>query len=120
MRELFEETSIRVDVGELGEPIAVHRHRFGWNGLTLIQNETYCAVRATAATEISFAGMEQLEVETTDRADWWTPDAPDHDGTAGFPQLADFMRLAVQAVASRLRSAGRRAPPFTSFRGRRS
>lgn len=99
-RELFEETGIRVAPEDLGEPIAVHRHRFGWDGLTLMQKETYFAMAATAV-EISFAGMEQIEVETIDRADWWTPEDLDIDGTAGFPELTDFMRQAVRSVGGR-------------------
>lgn len=101
VRELFEETGMQADALALGEPFAAHRHQFGWGGMTLVQHETYFALPAST-TEVSFAGMEQIELDTTDGADWWTPDALDQDGSAGFPQLTDFMRMAIRATAARL------------------
>lgn len=99
-RELLEETGIVIAPAELGEPLAHHQHEFGWGGLVLVQDETYYAVRV-GDVQISFDGMEQIELDTTDRAEWWTPDELDADGTAGFHQLTAVMRSAVSGTAGR-------------------
>lgn len=93
-RELLEETGIVIEPAALGEPLAHHQHQFGWGGRVLIQDETYYAVRVDEGT-VNFDGMEQIELDTTDRADWWAPDDLDADGTAGFDQLTDVMRTAI-------------------------
>lgn len=97
-RELVEETGIVVDAADLGDAIAQHQHEFGWDGLTLIQDETYFAVRV-GNVEVSFDGMDQIERDTTDKAQWWTPDDLDAAGTAGFPQLSAIMRAAINLKA---------------------
>lgn len=101
VRELFEETGLRVDISALGDAIATHRNQFAWGGMTFSQHETYFAIGAPTGSELSFAGMEQIERRTTDGADWWSPTALDEDGSAAFPELTDFLRSAVRAVTGR-------------------
>ncbi len=93
-RELLEETGIVIEPAALGKPVAHHQHQFGWDGMVLVQDETYYAVRVGDVT-VNFEGMEQIELDTTDSADWWTPDDLDADGGAGFEQLTDVMRTAI-------------------------
>ncbi len=83
VRELFEETGMIIETQALGDPFAEHEHRFGWDGLVLVQHETYFAARSSGAA-ISFRGMEQIELDTIDRADWWTPEGLDADGPRAF------------------------------------
>jgi len=108
-RELWEETGIVLQPHQLGPPIAHHRHEFGWDGKILVQDETYFAV-SVGSVEVSFTGMEQIELDTIDRAAWWTPDDLDADGTAGFDQLTDVMRSAIELLGH--------SSPDVSFRHR--
>lgn len=85
-RELREETGMVVEPTDLGEPVATHQHKFGWDGWILEQSETYFALRATVF-EVSFAGLEPIEQDTIDQADWWQPGDLETAGTAGFTQL---------------------------------
>lgn len=71
VRELREEPGFVVDPA-LGQPVATHQHEFGWDGITLIQNET-CFAASVAEASVSFAGMESIELDTIDRAEWWFP-----------------------------------------------
>ena len=98
VRELLEETGIRVGKSDLHGPFASRQHQFDWGEWTLVQSETYFAVRVSSA-DLTFDGMEQLELETTDRADWWRPTDLEADGTAVTPWLTSLMREAITMVA---------------------
>lgn len=97
VREMAEETGVRLAASELRGPFATLDHRFGWGGRILLQRETYFAVASTPA-EISFDGMEQIELQTTDGADWWLPDDLDGAGAGGFSELPGLMRQAARLV----------------------
>lgn len=71
-REMREETGIIVDPDALGEPVFRENAEFDWGPWHLVQDQTYFAFRLDEA-DVTFAGLEAMEVDTIDGADWWTP-----------------------------------------------
>jgi 8-oxo-dGTP pyrophosphatase MutT (NUDIX family) len=96
-REMLEETGIVVTAEELGEPVAREDLAFDWGQWHLVNDQTFFAVRLDDV-EVHFGGLEPLEVDTIDRAGWWTPDALDAEGTAASETLTGIMRAAVTAA----------------------
>ena len=96
-REMFEETGIHVEPGSLGEPIGREDLEFDWGPWRLVQDQTWFAVRLDDA-EVHFRGLELMEIGTIDKAEWWTPEALEADGTAANAALYDLMRRAVAQV----------------------
>lgn len=99
LRELAEEVGIIAELSELTTPLATFDNTFSWDGRLVQQTETYFALRVRDVT-VSLAGLDAMEQATTDRADWWTADDLDDDGTAANDHLAAMIRTAVAAVAA--------------------
>lgn len=103
VREMFEETGIRVAAADLGDPVGREHVEFDFAVWRMVQDQTFFALRLDHA-EVSFAGLEPLERDCIDRAGWWTPDDLDADGPgsphspAANDQLTTIMRAAVRAV----------------------
>ncbi|MEV5003223.1 NUDIX hydrolase [Nocardioides sp. LML1-1-1.1] len=96
-RELREETGLRVEPEELGEPFGTFEVEFSWNGRSYVNESTLFAV-GVEETPISFEGLDLLESQSIFDARWWTPEGLDEDGRAVDPRLIDQMRAAIAHV----------------------
>jgi 8-oxo-dGTP pyrophosphatase MutT (NUDIX family) len=95
--ELAEEVGIRVESSRLEGPIGTWSNAFAWGGWQIRQQETWY-VLAVDDIEVIMDGMDDVELETTDTAGWWTPDELDADGSAVIPELTSRMRTAIALV----------------------
>lgn len=97
VRELREETGIRVEPDLLGEPFGTFEVEFSWNGRSYVNESTLFAVGVEEAP-ISFEGLDLLESQSIFDARWWTPEDLETDGRAVDPRLIDQMRAAIAHV----------------------
>jgi len=100
VRELYEETRIRVDPAALGEPIAQNTIEFSWGGHRILQEQTFYAVLVTSA-EVSFEGMDAWERATTDKYGWLTAEDLGGDERPADPDLPRLIRAAVASARNR-------------------
>jgi 8-oxo-dGTP pyrophosphatase MutT (NUDIX family) len=99
VREMREETGIRIAPTALSGPIAREDAEFDWGMWRLVQDQTYFALAlGHDHTEISFDGLEPIERTSIDAAAWWTPEALEADGSAANVRLPAIMRDAVRTV----------------------
>lgn len=96
VRELREETGIRLSADELGEPFYQGRHDYTYNGVEYTAQSTFFAV-SMGNPHVVFDGIEDGEVITGAR--WWNP-ADLVDVAVSHPQLPKLMRLAVEHARS--------------------
>ena len=101
-RELREETGIRVDPEQLGEPIAQSTVEFSWAGHDIIPGQVFYAVLVTSA-EVSLEGLDPWERATTDRYAWLSAEDLEAGEPLADPGLPDLARSAVAAVGGRSR-----------------
>jgi 8-oxo-dGTP pyrophosphatase MutT (NUDIX family) len=99
-RELYEETRIRVDPAQLGEPIARNTIEFSWAGHHIVQDQTFYAVLVSSA-EVSFEGLDPWERATTDKYGWLTADDLVGDERPADPEIPDLIRAAAASVGYR-------------------
>ena len=100
VRELYEETRIRVDPAALGEPIAQNTIEFSWGGHRILQEQTFYAVLVTSA-EVSFEGMDSWERATTDKYGWLTAEDLGGDERPADPELPGLIRAAAASAGNR-------------------
>ncbi len=97
VRELREETGIVVDPEQLVGPYHRGHHEFTWNGLDLVNDSHFFAVRLDDVT-VSFDHLEPAEVGNVFGAGWFAPDALPED--LSHQDLPVIARQAVVAVVS--------------------
>jgi 8-oxo-dGTP pyrophosphatase MutT (NUDIX family) len=73
VRELWEETGIRVDLHDLRGPLASEFVEFAWALFDIEQHQTYYIVDVEN-TAVTFAHLEEVEVATTLAYRWWSLD----------------------------------------------
>lgn len=71
VRELFEETGIRVDPNSLEGPVAYRSAEFDFFAVTARQDEWFFLAR-TSSVSLSSHGWTELEREVIDEQKWWT------------------------------------------------
>jgi 8-oxo-dGTP pyrophosphatase MutT (NUDIX family) len=98
VRELVEETGIRVPEADLVGPVHRATHPFSWAGRDYVSDNTFFAVPLDDQVDVHFAGLESAEVGNIFRAEWWTPEALRLDGGAASPDMPDIMTAAIAAV----------------------
>lgn len=98
VREMWEETGIVIEPGQLLGPVHQDTHSFSYDGVAYVWESTFYAFRLERETEISFAGLEPGEVGNVVAASWWSPEALDQDGTAVVPGLTSAMRAAIRVM----------------------
>ena len=101
-RELREETGIRVEPGQLGEPIAQNTVEFSWAGYEITQGQVFYAVLVESA-EVSLDGLDSWERATTDRYAWLSAEDLEAGEPLSDPELPALVRSAVAAVRARPR-----------------
>jgi 8-oxo-dGTP pyrophosphatase MutT (NUDIX family) len=101
-RELREETGIRIDPEQLGEPIAQNTIDFSWAGYHIIQGQVFYAVLVESA-EVSLDGLDPLERATTDTYAWLSAEDLEAGEPLADPDLPDLARSAAAAVRGRPR-----------------
>jgi 8-oxo-dGTP pyrophosphatase MutT (NUDIX family) len=101
-RELHEETGIRVDPGQLGEPIAQNTIEFSWAGYQITQGQVFYAVLIESA-DVSLDGLDPLERATTDKYAWLSAEDLEAGEPLADPELPTLVRSAVAAVRTRPR-----------------
>lgn len=70
-REAFEETGLVVDVARLGSPAWRASSRFSFDGRQVSQVNDFYVVQVPWF-EVTFAGLEELEVDCVDGHAWWS------------------------------------------------
>jgi 8-oxo-dGTP pyrophosphatase MutT (NUDIX family) len=101
-RELREETGIRVELEDLGEPIAQNTVEFSWSGYDIVQGQVFYAVLVTSA-EVSLDGLDAWERATTDQFAWFSAEDLEAGEPLADPDLPALVRSAVAAVRARPR-----------------
>jgi 8-oxo-dGTP pyrophosphatase MutT (NUDIX family) len=71
VRELFEETGLRVAPEALGEPVFHEVVEFPFDGLWYRQDQDFFLLRVDS-WEVDFAGHNELERATVDAHRWWS------------------------------------------------
>lgn len=91
-RELFEETGLRVDPAELGEPVWHQVTQFSYNHRQYRQEQQFYLLRVSE-WEVDTAGFDAEERLTIDEHRWWSAEELDATTETIFPEdLADLLR----------------------------
>jgi 8-oxo-dGTP pyrophosphatase MutT (NUDIX family) len=91
-RELLEETGLRVDPADLGEPIWHQVTEFSYDGRDYRQDQDFYLLRVPE-WQVDTAGMEADEQETITEHRWWSATELDATSEQVFPSdLADLLR----------------------------
>ena len=107
VREMFEETGVRIDVADLVGPFYRDEREFGYNGVRYLGDSQFLAVPLDpAGVTVSFEHLEAAEVGNVFEARWWTPEDLAVDGRLIVPDLCDIMTAALAAVAAREEGTG--------------
>ena len=72
VRELAEETGLRVGAGELGEPVWNDVTEFPFDGRRYRQEQAWYLVRVDS-WEVDRSGFDEIERATVDAVSWWAP-----------------------------------------------
>ncbi len=73
IRELAEETGLRVSVAEVGQPVHADVTEFSFGGVWYRQEQQFFLVRVTAH-EVDTAGFSEVERGSVDDHRWWSAD----------------------------------------------
>ena len=98
VRELLEETGIRIDEDQLVGPIHRGTHTFSFNGLEYVNDSTFFAVAVDDVT-VCFDGLEAGEVGNIREARWWNPSDLTNGISLSNLQLPLIAQLAARAIA---------------------
>ena len=91
-RELFEETGLRVDAAELGEPVFSEIAEFSWSGHDYRQDQEFFVLRVPE-WQIDMAGMDAEEKLTITEHRWWSATEIEASTEQIFPvNLAELLR----------------------------
>jgi len=91
-RELFEETGLRVEPAELGEPVWHQVARFSYDRRQYRQEQDFYLVRVPQ-WQVDTAGFDAEEKRTIDAHRWWSAAELDRTDETIFPaELADLLR----------------------------
>lgn len=111
VREVVEETGVRIALAAEAPVVHRQRRRWSWGGVTYDQVDHFFAARVGAAFEPRPTALTEMERQTVVGARWWRlEELRASDATFLPPDIADVLvRLAVPGVlrAPTLRPAGR-------------
>lgn len=98
VRELWEETGIVVEPGQLVGPVARVVAEFSWAGVDYRGDATVFALPLSKETSVSFEHLVPEEIDTVMEARWLAPGDALADGRLVWPELPEVMTSAVEAV----------------------
>lgn len=91
-RELAEETGLRIDPAELGEPVWHETTEFSYGGRQYRQDQDFFLLRVTEI-QVDTAGMDEDEQQTITEHRWWSAAEIDASSEQIFPRtLAELLR----------------------------
>jgi ADP-ribose pyrophosphatase YjhB (NUDIX family) len=91
-RELFEETGLRVDPADLGEPVRHEVTHFSFNHRQYRQEQDFYLLRVTE-WQVDTAGFDAEEILSIDEHRWWSAEELDATSETINPaDLADMLR----------------------------
>jgi 8-oxo-dGTP pyrophosphatase MutT (NUDIX family) len=95
VRELFEETGLRISPDQLGEPVWREVTEFPFDGLRYRQEQEFFLLRVPA-WEIDTAGFNEIERASVDDHRWWSAAQLDATRERVYPaELPDLLRTLV-------------------------
>jgi 8-oxo-dGTP pyrophosphatase MutT (NUDIX family) len=96
VRELFEETGLRVDPATLGEPVFRNVVEFSFDGRRYRQEQDFFLLRVPS-WEVDTANFDEVEKVAMDRYHWWFVDELAATGERYYPEiLPDLLRRLVE------------------------
>ncbi len=99
VRELEEETGLRLSISELGEPVAVCRGDWEFRGIPLYGEDWFFTQHVDTFVP-SDSGWDEIEREIHQGWRWWAPDELDDADEPVLPaELADLIRSLHAGVA---------------------
>jgi 8-oxo-dGTP pyrophosphatase MutT (NUDIX family) len=99
VRELEEETGLRLSISELGEPVAVCRGDWEFRGIPLYGEDWFFSQHVDTFVP-SDSGWDEIEREIHQGWRWWAPDELDDADEPVLPaELADLIRSLHAGVA---------------------
>lgn len=100
VREVYEETGLRVSLPPTARPVLVARRTWSWAGVTYDQTDHYFAARVPADPAVRPRGLTAMETETLLGHRWWSAAALRASGAMLVPHdLADLLERAVGTLA---------------------
>jgi len=100
-RELFEETGLRVDPAELGDPVWHETTEFSYRTTAYRQEQDFFLLRV-AEWRVDTAGMDEDEQQTITEHRWWSAAEIEASDEQIFPrELAGLLRRFAAAVGGR-------------------
>ena len=100
-RELYEETGLRVDPAELGDPVWHEITEFSYRARSYRQEQDFFLLRV-AEWQVDRAGMDEEEQETITEHRWWSAAEIEASDEQIFPrELADLLRRCTALAGGR-------------------
>jgi len=97
VRELAEETGIKISSDQLIGPFHRGRHEFAFNGVPWVSDSHFYAV-ALDEVSVSFDGPQAGEAGFITDWAWWQPQDLEADGRLSYPQPPAILEHAVSIV----------------------
>ena len=99
VREVFEETGLRLDPADLLGPVWEHTVEFSFDGRSIRQRQGYFAVRCAPWT-VDHVNRTEMEREALGEERWWSvADLRATSETVFPPELADLLRDVARRMA---------------------
>lgn len=99
VREVFEETGLRVELARDAPEIYLHRRAWAWQGTVYDQDDHFFAARLGAPADVVPFALTEMEQQTVTGSRWWTvTELREARATFLPPDIAD---LAADALAGR-------------------
>jgi len=96
VRELFEETGLRVDPATLGGPVFRNVVEFSFDGRRYRQEQDFFLLRVPS-WEVDTANFDEVEKVAMDRYHWWPVGELESSGERYYPEiLPDLLRRLVE------------------------
>ncbi|MFI5907215.1 NUDIX hydrolase [Dactylosporangium sp. NPDC051541] len=92
VREVYEETGLRIGRGDLAGPVRTDEVTFPFDGRWYSQQQSFFTAR-TDAFQPDLSHLDEYEVESVDATRWWSPDDLDATEERFYPaDLAALLR----------------------------
>ncbi|NLU79604.1 NUDIX domain-containing protein [Micromonospora sp. HNM0581] len=100
VRELAEETGLRLTVADVGVPVHADVTEFSFCGVRYRQEQQFFLVRVTAH-EVDTAGFSEVERSSVDGHRWWSADELSGTGERCYPlDLAEVLTRALAGTTA--------------------